>query len=145
VSGQSLLNLVGFSLFAAAGAVVVHGVLAIWEFGRVLKTVRPDLYRPDLHKFGVSCDIPTWWALYSTPHPNPALERPRKRIVKTYKWFGLLLVIWILFMLMQLIFVVLTGPPVYGIDDKRSARRVTRQHNIPDTLQITSYVPVVLR
>lgn len=48
-------------------------------------------------------------------------------------------------MLMQLIFVVLTGPPVYGIDDKRSARRVTRQHNIPDTLQITSYVPVVLR
>lgn len=85
------------SLFAAAGAIVVHLALAIFEFGRVVKTVRPDSY-----KFGGVRPLREYWDLYFTPQQNPALERPRKRIVRSYKWFGVLLVMWLLFMLMQL-------------------------------------------
>jgi hypothetical protein len=108
VSGQSLLNIVGFSLFAAFGAVGVHLALATLEFGRAVKTVRPDLY-----KFWGVRPFSEYWALYFTPQQNPALERPRKRIIKSYKWAGLLLGMWLLFMLMQLIFMLTQGPPAY--------------------------------
>jgi hypothetical protein len=103
VSGQSVLNIVGFLIFTAFGAVGVQLALATLEFSRVLKTVRPDLY-----KFWGVRPFSEYWALYFTPQQNPALERPRKRIIKTYKWAGLLLGMGLLFMLMQLTFTVLT-------------------------------------
>lgn len=108
MSGQSVLNLVGFSLFAAFGAVGVHLAHANLEFRRAVRAVRPDL-----DKVGGVAAISEYTALYFTPQENPALERPRKRIIKSYKWFGLLSVMWILFMLMQLIFVLTQGPPAY--------------------------------
>ncbi len=78
MSGQSLLNIVGFSLFAAFGAVGVHLAHANLEFRRAVKAIRPDL-----DKFGGVASFSEYWALYFTPQENPALERPRKRIIKS--------------------------------------------------------------
>lgn len=109
MSGQSVLNFVGFLLFAAVAAVGVHLALATFEFGRAVKTVRPDLY-----KIGGVRPFSEYWALYFTPQQNPALERPRKRIIRSYKWVGLLCGMWLLYMLTQLVFMFLTqSPPAY--------------------------------
>ena len=94
MSGQPVLDLVRYLLVAATATVWVRGVIAIWKFGRVLKTVRPDLFRPD--EFSISGDFSEYWALYTTPHPNPALERPRRLIVQTFKWWWILMGMWLL-------------------------------------------------
>jgi hypothetical protein len=102
VFGDWYLDIVGLTLLIAFATVGVQLTFASWAFGRVLKTARPDLF-----KLGGAVAARTFWAFYSMPQRNPALERPRKRIITAFKWFGLVICMWILFGIMLLTFTVL--------------------------------------